>query len=292
MRCLPSGKGTMNADTTTRGDDPAALLALAVEIAREAGALLRAYAGSDDLHVATKSSATDPVSAADHASERLISERLRAARPEDGLMGEEQEGDRAGSTGLRWVVDPLDGTVNYLYGIPQWSVSIAVEDHAGPLVGVVHDPCRDDTFTAVRHGGARRNTQPLRLEPLADVSDALIATGFSYEPALRGHQVEMLTGLITTVRDVRRLGSAALDLAWLAAGRYDGYVEFALHRWDYSAGSLLVSEAGGEVTAWELPFGDGIRKGLSAGGRAVADHLAAWLGSAGARRAPLASFVE
>ncbi|HSJ46961.1 MAG TPA: inositol monophosphatase family protein [Euzebyales bacterium] len=282
----------MTEDTTRAAGERAALLRLAVDIAREAGALLRSYADSDDLHVATKSTATDPVSAADHASERLISERVRAARPDDGLMGEEQEGDREGSTGLRWVVDPLDGTVNYLYGIPQWSVSIAVEDADGPLVGVVHDPSRDDLFTAIRGGGARLNDTPLRLDPPTDVSDALIATGFSYDPAVRGRQAEMLTGLITTVRDVRRLGSAALDLAWLAAGRCDGYVEFALHRWDYSAGSLLVTEAGGIVAAWELAFGDDVRKGLSAGGERVSDHLAAWLEAAGAHRIPLEAFVE
>jgi myo-inositol-1(or 4)-monophosphatase len=279
-------------DTTRAAGERAALLALAVDIAREAGALLRSYADSDDLHVATKSTATDPVSAADHASERLISERVRAARPDDGLMGEEQEGDREGSTGMRWVVDPLDGTVNYLYGIPQWSVSIAVEDADGPLVGVVHDPSRDDLFAAVRGGGARLNDTPLRLDPPTDVSDALIATGFSYDPAVRGRQAEMLAGLITTVRDVRRLGSAALDLAWLAAGRYDGYVEFALHRWDYSAGSLMVKEAGGVVAAWELAFGDDVHKGLSAGGGPVTDHLAAWLDAAGAHRIPLDAFVE
>ena len=282
----------MTDDTGPATAERTALLALAVDIAREAGALLRSYADSDDLHVATKSSATDPVSAADHASERLISERVRAARPDDGLTGEEQEGDRDGSTGLRWVVDPLDGTVNYLYGIPQWSVSIAVEDDDGPVVGVVHDPSRNDMFAALRGGGARLNDTPLRLDPLTDVSDALIATGFSYDPAVRGRQAEMLTGLITTVRDVRRLGSAALDLAWLAAGRYDGYVEFALHRWDYSAGSLLVTEAGGAVAAWELAFGDDVRRGLSAGGGAVTDHLAAWLGAAGAHRIPLDTFVE
>jgi myo-inositol-1(or 4)-monophosphatase len=278
--------------TTPANDEPAALLALAVDIAHEAGALLRSYADRDDLHVTTKSSATDPVSAADHASERLISERVWAARPDDGLMGEEQEADRAGSTGMRWVVDPLDGTVNFLYGIPHWSVSIAVEDGDGPLAGVVHDPSRDDTFTAVLGGGARHNGTPLHLDPPTSVGDALIATGFSYDTTLRGRQAAMLTALISTIRDVRRLGSAALDLAWLAAGRYDGYVEFALHRWDYSAGSLLVTEAGGEVAAWELALDDDVHKGLTAAGSPVTGHLAAWLDAAGARPIPLAAFLD
>ncbi|MBW3604014.1 MAG: inositol monophosphatase [Actinobacteria bacterium] len=263
--------------------EPAALLALAVDVGREAGALLVSYATRCDLDVDTKTSATDPVSAADRASERLISERVRAARPHDGLMGEEHAGDRSGSSGLRWVVDPLDGTVNFLYGIPQWSVSIAVEDADGPLCGVVYDPSRDETFTAVRGGGASIDGDPLRMIPPEQISDALIATGFSYDPTLRRRQATMLTELIGTVRDIRRFGSAALDLAWLGAGRWDGYAEFALHRWDYSAGSLIVQEAGGTVAHWALES-DRVRTGLSAGSAAVQEHLAAWLQRSGARR--------
>jgi myo-inositol-1(or 4)-monophosphatase len=272
--------------------DRRGLLTLATDIAREASTLLSSYASSDDLHVRTKSSSTDPVSAADRASEHLISERVRTARPDDGLMGEEQADDRTGSTGLRWVVDPLDGTVNFLYGLPQWSVSIAVEDDAGPLVGVVHDPNRDEMFTAIRGAGAWLNGARLRSGPARDPRDALIATGFSYDPTVRRRQGAMLADLIATVRDVRRLGSAALDLAWLAAGRYDGYVEFALHRWDYSAGSLIVTEAGGTVAAWRLAFDDDVRKGLTAGSEQAAAHLAAWLDRAGARPIPLEDFVD
>lgn len=261
----------------------AALLTLAVDIAREAGALLVSYATRSDLDVDTKTSATDPVSAADRASERLIVARVRAARPDDGLMGEEHAGDRSGSSGLRWVVDPLDGTVNFLYGIPQWCVSIAVEDADGPLCGVVHDPSRDETFTAVRGGGASMDGDLLRMTPPEQIGDALIATGFSYDPGLRRRQATMLTELIGTVRDVRRFGSAALDLAWLGAGRWDGYAEFALHRWDYSAGSLIVREAGGTVAHWALESA-GLRTGLSAGSPVVQEHLAAWLQRSGARR--------
>ncbi|CAN5807139.1 inositol monophosphatase family protein [soil metagenome] len=268
--------------SSSRGADPAALLELATDIAREAGELLVSYVTRADLHVDTKTTATDPVSAADRASERLISERVRATRPNDGLMGEEHSGDRAGSSGLRWVVDPLDGTVNFLYGIPQWSVSIAVEDADGPLCGVVHDPSRNETFTAARGGGAQVDGAELTMTAPTRIGDALIASGFSYDPAVRQHQATLLADLIGTVRDIRRFGSAALDLAWLAAGRWDGYAEFALNRWDYSAGSLIVQEAGGTVAHWELTLGDAPRSGLSAGLSMVADHLAAWLRRAGA----------
>jgi myo-inositol-1(or 4)-monophosphatase len=272
--------------------DPAELLTLATEIACEAGQLLRDYAERGDLAVATKTSATDPVSAADHASEQLISNRIRVARPDDGQLGEEQTGDRAGTTGLRWVVDPLDGTVNYLYGIPQWSVSIAVEDAEGPLVGVVHDPSSGDVFTAARGAGAHLEGEPLTVRTVADPSDALIATGFAYDPAARTHQGELLAGLVGSVRDVRRFGSAALDLAWLAAGRWDGYAEFTMHRWDFSAGSLLVTEAGGRVDGWQLELGGATRRGLTAGGVTVVEHLNGWLRRAGARPLPLAEYAD
>ncbi len=265
-----------------RDRDLDGLLALAVDIGHEAGALLASYATRTDLDVRTKTTATDPVSAADHASEQLISDRLDAARPDDGMMGEEQDRDRIGTTGLRWVVDPLDGTVNFLFGIPQWSVSIAVEDTAGPLCGVVYDPNRDETFTAARARGAWLNGSPLHITAPARVGDALIATGYSYDSEVRRQQGVMITDLLATIRDVRRFGSAALDLAWLGAGRWDGYVEFALHPWDYSAGSLIVREAGGVVAHWELELGGATRRGLSAGTTLVHDHLSAWLRRSGA----------
>ena len=253
------------------------LLALAVDIAHEAGVLLRSYTGRADLDVGTKTTATDPVSAADRASERLISERILAARPDDGLLGEERAGDRSGTSGLRWVVDPLDGTVNYLYGIPQWCVSIAVEDDAGPLVGVVHDPNRNETFAARRAAGSTLNGSPLRISPPPGVSAALIATGYSYDAAARRAHATMLADLIGHVRDLRRCGSAALDLSWIAAGRWDGYAEFGLHRWDWSAASLVVSEAGGTLMRWRHDLGGVPLDGVTAGSAVVHDHLAAWL---------------
>jgi myo-inositol-1(or 4)-monophosphatase len=261
-----------------------ALLRLASDTAREAGALLLSYARRTDLDVATKTSATDPVSAADRASEQLISDRVRAARPQDGMIGEERAGDRAGTSGLRWVVDPLDGTVNYLYGIPQWSVSIAVEDDDGPVIGVVHDPNRDETFAARRGHGATLDGSPLRITAPARMDAALIATGFSYDAKARFDQAEMITDLIGGVRDLRRHGSAALDLSWLAAGRWDGYAEFGLHRWDWSAGSLVVVEAGGVATRWTHTLGGASLDGMTAGSELVHDHLAAWLRRHGARQ--------
>lgn len=272
---------------TSTDTTPDALVALATEVAHAAGALLQDYAGRGDLDVATKTSETDPVSAADRASEELIGARLRAARPDDGLIGEERAGDRDGTTGLRWVVDPLDGTVNFLYGIPQWSVSIAVEDEHGTVAGVVFDPSRDETFSATRGGGATCNGVSLRMRPPGQPSDALIATGFSYEPAVRTDQMRMLADLIDDVRDVRRFGSAALDLSWLAAGRWDGYAEFALKRWDWGAGGLVAVEAGGAISRWALTLGGTEREGLAAATGPVHDRLTAWLRRHGARPVPL-----
>lgn len=269
--------GTVRSDTNAD-----ALLHLATDTAREAGALLLSYAQRTDLDVATKTTATDPVSAADRASEQLISDRLRAARPQDGLIGEERADDRAGTSGLNWVVDPLDGTVNYLYGIPQWCVSIAVEDEHGSLVGVVHDPNRDETFAARRGHGATLNDSPLRITAPARVDGALIATGYSYNAEVRRDQAAMLTDLIGSVRDLRRHGSAALDLSWLAAGRWDGYAEFGLNRWDWSAGSLVVTEAGGVTTQWKHVLGGTSLNGLTAGSGLVHDHLVAWIRRHGA----------
>jgi myo-inositol-1(or 4)-monophosphatase len=260
------------------------LLDLAVDIAHEAGALLRSYSERPHLHVDTKSTATDPVSAADRASEHLISDRIRLARPNDGVIGEERAGDRLGTSGLRWVVDPLDGTVNFLYGIPQWCVSIGVEDDSGAVAGVVYDPNREETFVAQRDAGASLNGSALRITSPATVAEALIATGYAYDAAVRRDQAVMLADLIGGVRDVRRFGSAALDLSWTAAGRWDGFAEFSLNHWDRSAGTLIVREAGGAVTQWRMTLGDRSQDGVAAGGLAVHDHLTDWLRRHGAHQ--------
>ena len=193
-----------------------------------------------------KSSATDPVSDADRAAEEAIRQLLATERPEDGLLAE--EGSRAeAASGRRWVVDPLDGTVNFLYGFPAWCVSVALQDEAGAAVGVVRDALRDETFSAARGGGAALNGEPMRVRQRDDLSRALVATGFGYERERRRMQADVIRRVLPEVRDVRRAGAAALDLSWVAAGRLDGYWERGLSAWDWAAGRLLVEEAGGAV---------------------------------------------
>lgn len=220
------------------------LLDVATQAATAAGALLRARFDEPRTGVGVKSSSTDMVTDADRASEELILAHLRAARPADAVLGEET-GSAAGTTGLRWIVDPLDGTTNFLFRIPQWCVSIACEDAGGTLLGVVHDPLRGETFAAVRGGGATLNGGPIQVTGADDLPSALLATGFSYLPEERATQAAMLAQILPRVRDVRRAGSAALDLAWTAAGRLDGFYEVPIQLWDRVAGILLVLEAGG-----------------------------------------------
>ena len=199
------------------------------------------------------------VSEADHAAEEAIVELLRDERPADGLVGE--EGSSAdGSSGRRWVVDPLDGTTNYLYGIPQWAVSVALEDAEGALAGVVFAPVAGELFAAERGGGAElRGAHPLRVRTGSSLARSLVATGFGYDAERRRVQGRVATHVLPRVRDLRRAGAAALDLAWVAAGRLDGYWERGLKPWDWAAGRLLVAEAGGAVA--EL---DGDPLGLAA----------------------------
>ena len=186
------------------------------------------------------------VSDADREAESALVELLRRERPEDGVLGEEGA-SREGTSGRRWVIDPLDGTTNYLWRYPVWCVSVALEDRDGGLAGVVHDPIRRETFAAERGGGAHLNGAPLGVRRDAELGDALVATGFGYEPGIRAAQAEVLMGVLPAVRDIRRGGSAALDLAWVAAGRLDGYFERGGNPWDWAAGSLLVLEAEGAI---------------------------------------------
>jgi myo-inositol-1(or 4)-monophosphatase len=237
--------------------DARALEAIAVRVARAAGELLLARFGSAVAGLATKSSATDLVSDADRDAEALIVSVLRRERPGDAIVAEEGGGGDAGAgrTAVRWMVDPLDGTTNFLWSIPHWGVSVAALDDAGPLAGAVVDPCRGEAFTAARGAGARLNGASLRLGDGPALAEALIGTGFNYDREERGRQGAVAAGLLPDVRDVRRFGSAALDLAWLAAGRLDGYYETGLQPWDWAAGSLLVIEAGGALE--EVPLPDG-----------------------------------
>jgi myo-inositol-1(or 4)-monophosphatase len=222
------------------------LRALAEAVAREAGALLRGAFEGPELRVSAKSTPTDLVSEADHAAERLIRERIAAARPDDGVLGEEG-GDRAGTSGIRWVVDPLDGTVNFLFGIPQWAVSIACEDADGALAGVVYDPVRDELFSAERDGTAMLDGAPISASTRQDLATALVGTGFGYDAEVRRAQAAVVARLLPDVRDIRRLGAAAIDLAWTACGRLDAYYEHGLNPWDLAAGRLICERVGLEV---------------------------------------------
>lgn len=196
--------------------------------------------------VGSKSTVTDLVSDADRDSEALIRDMLASERPEDGLLAEEGT-SASGESGRRWVFDPLDGTVSYLYGYPHWCVSVALEDTQGTAAGVVYDPNRDELFAAERGAGATLDGNAISVRENPPLAEALVATGFAYDTARRAEQAEVARRLLPAVRDIRRAGSAALDLAWLAAGRLDGYYERGLNAWDWAAGSLLVREAGGTV---------------------------------------------
>jgi myo-inositol-1(or 4)-monophosphatase len=218
------------------------LLDVAVAAARAAGAILLEHYARGVREVATKSTPTDLVSEADLEAERAIRDLLEARRPGDAILGEEGD-DIAGSTGLRWVVDPLDGTVNYLFGIPQWCVSVACEDR----VGVIFDPLRDELFTVRVGEAAQLDGVALEGSRRDDLATAMVATGFGYDARVRAAQAEVVARLLPQVRDIRRLGSAALDLAWLAAGRYDAYYEYGLNAWDWAAGEMLCRAAGLET---------------------------------------------
>jgi myo-inositol-1(or 4)-monophosphatase len=202
--------------------------------------------GGPPAGVERKSSETDLVSEADREAERAIAGLLRAERPDDGLLGEEAA-DVASRSGRRWVVDPLDGTINYLYGLREWCVSVAMEDADGVAVGVIHHPTAGETYRAVRAQGAELDGRPLAVSGHDRLETALIATGFGYDAEVRAAQARALDHVLPRVRDIRRAGSAALDLAWLAAGRLDGYFERGGNAWDWAAASLLVVEAGGVV---------------------------------------------
>jgi myo-inositol-1(or 4)-monophosphatase len=215
----------------------------------------------------SKSSSTDMVSDADRAAEAAISRLLHAERPEDGVLGEEGA-DAVGSSGRRWVIDPLDGTTNYLYRYRAWCVSVALEDAEGGLVGVVHDPLAGETFRASRGGGAFVNEEPIRVRDSSVLERALIGTGFGYEPSVRAGQAELMLRVLPRVRDIRRAGAAALDLCHVAAGRLDGYFERGVKPWDWAAGAVIVSEAGGRVE----PLVGG-RAGVAAAGPRLIDQL-------------------
>jgi myo-inositol-1(or 4)-monophosphatase len=234
--------------TSANGDRPDAheLLALGVRLARDAATLIRDR--PDDLGADTKATPTDAVTVTDRASERLIVAGLTRARPQDAIVAEESgtTGDAA-TGGVRWYVDPLDGTVNYLYDLPHFAVSIAAELDGTVVAGVVLDVATGDEYTAVRGLGAHCNGRPLACRSEPDPALSLVATGFSYDAGRRAIQAETLTTILPRVRDIRRMGAAALDLCAVAAGRVDGYFEERLKPWDWAAGALVAQEAGARV---------------------------------------------
>lgn len=254
----------------SRAADPANLLELAVTAARAAGALLSERFGGPASGVDAKSTTTDLVSDADRDAEAVILRIIRDQRPDDAIVAEESGATHRSDGGVRWHVDPLDGTINYLWSIPHWAVSIHAADDAGDLAGVVFDPCRGELFTATP-GTSRLDGTDLRLAPSDDLASALLATGFAYDAAVRGEQARIAATLLHRVRDVRRNGSAALDLAWVAAGRLDCYYERGLAIWDGAAGSMIVREAGGTVRA--LAATTTLPDGLVAGRAGIADQL-------------------
>jgi len=233
------------------------LLELAQDVAGAAGSLLRARLGEVAGGIllaggaSTKSSPTDLVTDVDRSSEALIVSSLLRARPDDGIQGEEGS-SREGSTGVKWVIDPLDGTINYLYGLPAFAVSIGAWLGGRSVVGVVYNPVTSEMFTASEGEGAWLNGHELRLEPSGrPLAEALVGTGFSYNAQRREAQARVLAVVLPAVRDIRRFGSAALDLCSVACGRLDAYYEAGLQPWDRAAGDLIAQEAGATVTALE-----------------------------------------
>jgi myo-inositol-1(or 4)-monophosphatase len=231
------------------------LLALATDLVHDAGQLHTEGLAST-LRVKTKSSPTDMVSDVDHRAERLIVGRLADLRPGDAVFGE--EGSRSeSSTGVRWVIDPLDGTTNYVYGYPAFAVSIGVEIDGQPRIGVVYDSSAGHLYQAISGLGARCDGRPIRARRQDDLSQALVATGFSYDASQREKQGLAAATILGRVRDMRRSGSAALDLCHIAAGHLDAFWELDLSPWDYAAGSIIAREAGAEVAFLQAAHGRG-----------------------------------
>jgi myo-inositol-1(or 4)-monophosphatase len=219
------------------------LLAVACRVAREGGQAALDGRGATALDVTTKSTATDLVTALDRRAEAAVVTKLAELRPSDAVVGEEGT-HRPGSSGISWLVDPIDGTTNFVYGVPQWSTSVAAVDADGTVAGAVYVPEMGELFAAARGRGATLNGEPIACTGITDVALALVATGFSYRPADRRRQAAVVEQLIGSVRDIRRIGSAAIDLCYAACGRFDAYYEAGLNPWDVAAGELIAREAG------------------------------------------------
>lgn len=245
------------------------LLAVAQEAARAAANELMSRFGRAAEGVRSKSTPTDLASDADVAAEAAIREVLAMRRPQDAILAE--EGGESGQGQLRWLVDPLDGTVNFLFGIPAFAVSVACEDASGTVAGVVLDPVRGECFEATRSGEATLNGKGIRGSSRSELATAMVATGFGYDTAVRERQAAVVSRVLPRARDIRRFGAAALDLAWCAAGRFDAYYERGVHAWDVAAGALVCRRAGLEVR--DLPEAAEDPAGLVVAPAAIANEL-------------------
>ncbi len=221
------------------------LAKLAADLAT--GAAAQVPVRGTGLAVDTKSTDTDLVTSADRAVEGWLRERLAEARPADAILGEEGD-DRPGTSGVRWVLDPIDGTVNFVLGIPSYAVSVAAELDGVVVAGAVANPVTGELFRAARGSGAYLGDQRLPGPRQVPVHRMVVGTGFGYSPDRRRRQVAVLASLLDQIADIRRIGAASLDLCYVAAGRLDGYFEVGLNRWDYAAGALIATEAG--VAVW------------------------------------------
>jgi len=262
------------------------LRGVAVAVARAVGELAQDMRSAAVTQTGTKSSATDVVTAADTEAERLARDLLARHRPGEPVLGEEEGGGDAPPGTVCWVVDPIDGTVNYLYGLPWYAVSVAAQRDGVSLAGAVVHPPSGRCWSAALGAGADCDGTPLRVTAVTRLDQALVATGFSYRAERRARQAAMVAELLPRVRDVRRAGAAALDLCSVASGWLDGYAEHGLHRWDWAAGALVAAEAGAVV---RLPVGadGGTDDGLGAdavlvAAPGIADDLAAVLRACGA----------
>jgi myo-inositol-1(or 4)-monophosphatase len=259
--------------------DPTELLDLGTRVATRAADLLLAALDEVRTDVGTKSTGTDMVTEMDRAAEELIVAGILRERPEDGVVGEEGT-DRAGTSRVRWIVDPLDGTTNYLYRHPGFNVSVAAAIDDVVVAGVVVDPVHAQTFTATIGGGAAVDGTPISHSGATSLDRALVGTGFGYDPDRRRQQAEVLVGVLPRVRDVRRMGAAAVDLCSVACGRLDAYYEIGLAPWDLAAGALIAIEAGASVT--DLEGGPPSGAFVVAAAPAIADPLRRLLREAGA----------
>ena len=258
------------------------LLDLAQLAAEAAAALLL-----DGLHrvrslVETKTTGTDMVTEMDRAAERQIVATIRRQRPHDAIVGEEGTAE-PGTTGVEWIVDPIDGTTNYLYAYPGFAVSVAAAVDGEVVAGVVVDPLHNDVFAAAKGAGAERNGEPIHASDQAQLGHALVATGFSYQPERRRRQAEVLVQVLPSVRDIRRMGAAAVDLCSVGCGRVDAFYEKGLARWDYAAGALVAAEAGALVA--DLDGGAPSTNFTVAAAPAIFEPLRSLLRTAGAGEA-------